>query len=382
MLPKYKFNCDYFENANEPNDFMEYDKESLDLLLCLFDLKSPKLSYNKFLDLKYSLVPNWMIRNPDKSICLENEFIPDFDKPKPKPNVKNIFNGINSINQINEFIPDYPIGEKLLSVIGELESNGVIFDMKFTPDYTIKINSQEVIFPICCVGKNRSQYLFYYLKNLQALHPNNFEVGYPSSGDELSVLADNQSNCSHPNKNVLSSFLVKYKKDNFSISIGKSFGLVDSDGNFLNVSRAIHTFDKVLKKEEWYKNTDIKNYEDYKYSEHLYEIFGGDENNLNYNKIKELYIKYFLHPTNLLKVINFNTPTKITKITYVCLSDKSFYNLCICFSFMKKKYPEINLRCVRIVYFGHKDIFQKSNIKDEELLDYKKKFIGSFQFVK
>ena len=46
-----------------------------------------------------------------------------------------------------------------------------------------------------------------------------------------------------------------------------------------------------------------------------------------------------------------------------------------------KTNPKIKFNNIRIVYFGINDIFQKSNIKDDILLDYKNKFMSSFQFV-
>jgi len=49
---------------------------------------------------------------------------------------------------------------------------------------------------------------------------------------------------------------------------------------------------------------------------------------------------------------------------------------------MKRTCPSIELNNLRIVYFGIKDIFQKSNINDDTLLNYKNKFISSFKFVK
>jgi len=63
------------------------------------------------------------------------------------------------------------------------------------------------------------------------------------------------------------------------------------------------------------------------------------------------------------------------------MSDKSFYNMVECFWLMKKVYPEIKLNNVRIVYFGIPDIFQRSNIKDNVLNDYKHKLFNSIKFV-
>ncbi len=375
---KYEFNCNYLTNIDEIDENNEYNKDTLDLLLDLDNIKAPKLKSNTYLDLKYSIVPNWRIKNPDKSIILDKNIILESIIPD-KNAEKNILDNILNANKINEFIPEYSFDNNFVNVLNELESYGIIFDMKFSHDYIIKIKPDEVIFPICCVGKNRSQYLFYYLKNLQALYPNYFEVGYPSSGDELSVL--NDENSTKSNKNILSSFSVQYKKDNFSSSIAKSFGIIDLNMNIINVSRSIHIFDKVLKKKESYNDFDVKNYEDYKYKEQIYDIFDKSETNKDYEKIKKLFIKYFLTPSNLIHLINSNIPTKIKNITYICLSDKSFFNLCMCIFHIKKTNPEIQFDCVRIIYFGIDDIFQKSNIKDKTLFDYKNKFVNSFQFV-
>jgi len=52
----------------------------------------------------------------------------------------------------------------------------------------------------------------------------------------------------------------------------------------------------------------------------------SNSNNKNYVKIKNLFIKYFLTPKNLFQVLNYNGSNKINKITFICLSNKSFYN--------------------------------------------------------
>ena len=122
-------------------------------------------------------------------------------------------------------------------MIYELHESGVIFDTKFDSEYVIEISSGEIVFPICCVGKNRSQYLFYYLKYLESVVPNHFFIGYPSSGDEISVITDylkskSKSNLipeQSSNPNILTSYSTQYKKDSLSSSISKSFGILNPD---------------------------------------------------------------------------------------------------------------------------------------------------------
>ena len=379
IIEKTKIYSD--ENSCLDNNDYENNNDNnlLELLLNLSNIKNKNLKHNLKLKLFNSLVPEWNIKNPDKTILNDNVII------IPKSNLynfeKNILNGIKFTNKINDFNPDIPISEDFIKILNKLNNSGISFDMKFSNDYVIEIKPNEIVFPMCCVGKNRSQYLFYYLKNLQSIYPNNFLVGYPSSGDELSVLIDSLE----PNKNILSSFAPIYKKDNFSKSILDSFGSIMINLNYDNlnqnqnqISRSIHVFDKILKNKDNYIETDIKNFENFKYKISKYDIFNNKSDNNDYMKIKDLFSKYFLTPDNMFQVINYNIPNKINKITYVCLSDKSFYNLCQIFYQMKN----IELNNVRIIYFGIKDIFQKSNIKDDILLDYKNKFISSFQFVK
>ena len=124
----------------------------------------------------------------------------------------------------------------------------------------------------------------------------------------------------------------------------------------------------------------MKNFEYFKYIQNKYDIF-DKTNNVIYEKIIKLYIKYFFNPSNLLDLINFNIPYRMNKITYICMSEKSFYNICLCFNEIKKSNPNINLKNIRLVYFATQDIFQKSNIKDSILLNYKEKIIKSFDFV-
>jgi hypothetical protein len=178
----------------------------------------------------------------------------------------------------------------------------------------------------------------------------------------------------------LSSYSTSYKKDTFSSAISNTFCLTNPDG-IKEIPRSIHTFDKLLKNQSPYLLSDIKNFEISKYKINIYDIFNSDNNEESYNKIKKLYIKYFFNPSNLIELSKFNSINKINRITYICLSDKSFYNFCLCMSEVKKKYPELNLSSIRIVYFGIQDIFQRSNIKKTILDEYKEKFMNTFQFI-
>ena len=355
---------------------MKYNEEFIDLLLDIENIKSPKLKYNIQTELKNSLISTFQISN---SIELE---LNQLNKSNHNQNmfsqlnfIQLISNGISNSNILNDFTPDYNFDDNFYNLLNELNKNGA----KFNSEYIIEIKSKEIVFPICCIGKNRSQYIFYYLKKLEIMYPNHFVIGYPSSGDELSVIAD-YLNSQFTNPNILSSYLTQYKKDSFSTSISKSFGITNPD-NFPDIPRSIHIFDKVLKKNEPYENKNLKNFEFCKYNTNKYDIF--DKNNYQiYEKIIKLYIKYFFTPTNLLDLVNLNINYKMEKITYICMSDKSFYNICMCFSTIKKTYPQINLNNIRIVYFGIQDIFQRSSIKDIVLCDFKQKIIKSINFFK
>lgn len=60
------------------------------------------------------------------------------------------------------------------------------------------------------------------------------------------------------------------------------------------------------------------------------------------------------------------------------MSDKSFLNLCKCFNSLVTKYPDTKLNNIRIVYFGIKDIFQKSIIKLDDIINFKKLIDNGF----
>jgi hypothetical protein len=362
---------------------MEYTDELINSLLDNKKIISTELDYI-ILELKKSLISDWKL---EKIVQQSNV------KVSPKSNLKQnplnnnyiefISTGIQMSNILNEYIPDLIYDDDFYNILNELHDTGIIFDTKFNSDYVIEIGSREIVFPVCCVGKNRSQYLFYYLKYLESQNPNHFVVGYPSSGDELSVITDylksNQMLNQILNHNILTSYSTQYKKDIISSSISKSFGIINPD-KLSDIPRSIHIFDKIFKQKDLYNDRDLKNFEPYKYNINKYDIFDKTNNQI-YEKIIKLYIKYFLTPENLLEITNFNIPYKMKKITYICMSDKSFYNLTKCFCSIKNVYPKIKLNNVRIVYFGTPDIFQRSNIKDYVLNDYKEKIFYSIKFI-
>lgn len=353
--------------------------EYLDQLLNLDNISNQE-KYQKKSELYESIVSQWILPNPDKSIINANIFTQQKINPNPLNFKSWISNCIDTSNELNEYTPDEKYTNDFYNLLEELYQFGVVFDIKSDPDYIIQINQNSIVFPICCVGKNRSQYMFYYLKNLQALNLNkSFEVGYPSSADELTAITSYlQSTKTKLSNQVLSSYSTPYKKDVFSSSIFNSFGLTNPDG-LTEIPRSVHTFDKILKYNSEYTSLDIKNFEHFKYKVNIFDIFNPI--NIEYTKIKELYIKYYFNPENLIKLYKDNSKDIIKRITYICLSDKSFYNFCLCMREIKKSHPEINLSFIRIVYFGIQDIFQRTNIKNNVLTKYKEKFVSSFQFV-
>ena len=375
------------EEFNKIENFNE-----LDLFIDLENIKDIFIKDKLSLELKNSIIPEWKIisdnkfvNNNDKIFTninyqsnFESNYQSNFESNFESNFVNHISNGMTNSNQINDFDPEIVFDIEKIKLLKKLHDFGIQFDMRFNLEYKIKINSNEVLFPMCCVGKNRSQYLFYYLKKIQGLSEKNFEVGYPSSGDELSVMIDYLLNDENNNKNRLSSFFPQYKKDNFSNVIKKSLNIRNSQG-LTEISRSIHVFDKILKIKHEYLVNELKNFETYQYKINKYNIF---ENNLDYFQIKMLFEKYFLLPDNLLEILNYDLDKtkKINKITFVCASDKSFYNLCLCFNSLTVKFPKVKLDKIRIVYFGIKDIFQKSNIKEKDIDIFKEKIINGFTY--
>lgn len=230
------------------------------------------------------------------------------------------------------------IDTKLIEKILLLHNTSVKFELKDTLETQFEIKSNDFLFPICCVGKNRSQFLFYYLKKLQQEFPS-FHVGYPASGDEISSIISSNKN------NILGGFTVQYKSDCFSKSIEYSFGK--------EVSRSIHVFDKLIRNPESYSNSDIENLEPDKYRFSSYDIFDKDS-----VEIKKLYMEYYLNPSNIRKLVsNFNLC-----VTWICLSPESFNNLVSVLYELKNTNKQLDLSNTRIIYYGFNDIFQSSKI--------------------
>jgi hypothetical protein len=386
----------------------ENHKENLSELDLLINFENiPDIIYKKQIisQLKKSIIPEWNIKNlSNENISNENisnknifnnqnqnQIQSNFSTNFSTNFSKKIIGGIKNTNIINQFDSEITFDSDLINMLEKLNNLGIQFDMRFGLDWKIKIESNQVIFPMCCVGKNRSQYMFYYLKKMQVLTKINFQVGYPSSGDEISIVTDHIWNSIDPNinlnlnPNVLSSFFPQYKKDNFSKVIGQSLKIANLDGldGLEGVSRSIHVFDKILKVKQDYLPNEFANFEINKYKQNKYDIFDVNSNNQDYLKIKILFEKCLLIPDNLNQIINFDLEPEyqVNKITWICMSDKSFVNLIKCFDAIKSKYPNIKLNNVRIVYFGIKDIFQKSNIKLEEIDDFKEKIDSGFEFL-
>ena len=291
-------------------------------------------------EIKNSLIPNWTFSTNDLLTpkTLINKYLMN-----NTINKEQIINEFNKTNKNNDLIEEP--NDKFPDVVIKLNNLGIKFEFGL-----IIISKDDVIFPMCDVGKNRSQFMFYYLKNIQSKLNNVFLTGYPSSGDELkSINSDSNS--------ILSSFKPVYKSDNFSDTTRQIFGK--------EISRSIHIFDNLLKKKEEYSIQDLKNYENYKYAQHKYEILDIKSNDID--KIKNLFINIFLNPQNVREIINKNSSRKIT---YLCLSPDSFYNICNLFENLKKKNPLLNLENTRIIYYGIKDIFQGSTIKKNVLYNF------------
>ena len=295
--------------------------------------------------IKNSLIPQWTF-NTVKSLNIPECKI--IENPKITDYAEYIKNGFKTTNKNNGLLEELTLEN--INVMTDLHKLGVEFEFSI-----INILDNDVIFPICDVGKNRSQFLFYYLKNLQSKFNNAFFIGYPASGDELNtIFVENKSS-------VLSGFQVPYKSDSFSNAMYSVFGK--------EYSRSIHIFDSVLKEEEPYSNQDLQNLEYFKYKNHKYDIFNKD-----CDFIKELFKKYYLNPDNLRKVINCDEFTNY-RITYLCLSPSSFISLSDLLYRLNKKMSN-----VKIVYFGVQDIFQRSSINQSQLNDFITKINSSVKF--
>lgn len=284
------------------------------------------------IEVKNSLIPDWNLNF--SSMILQNNA--SLQKSKNYINFKEyVMNEFKNTNRDNELTEK--LDESLMNIIIMLNENGIEFDFGY-----IKIKTGDIIFPICDVGKNRSQFMFYYLKNIQNTTNNMFYTGYPSSGDELISIIENTNN-------ILTNFRPTYKNDNLS----KILEIITGH----EITRSIHIFHNILKEKEVYSLCDLKNYEKYKYSKHKCDIYTKSNN----DKIKELFKKYFLNPNNIRKLLNNDS----SNVIYLCLSPQSFYNMCKLLKYVKDENPLVNLKKTKIIYYGTKDIFQGSCIKKE-----------------
>lgn len=252
-----------------------------------------------------------------------------------------IISGFNLSNQLTNI--DFKLTKLELETIKRVVDLGIQFDIKNSFDKKISITGYDIVFPICCVGKNRSQYLFYYFENLLRTSPNKFILGYPASGDELSTIIKSKSN------SVLGGFTIQYKSDGFSQAIKSSFGS--------EYSRSVHVFDKLIRREEEYLSSELKNLEEFKYKNTKFDIYGSSS-----EQVEELYFNYYLNPNKLNELLESNC-----RINYICASPESFLNLCEVFIYVSELNSSINWSNVRIIYFGFNDIFQRSSINQFEL---------------
>ncbi len=265
------------------------------------------------------------------------------EKPNtiPKLTIENLVYRFNCSNQLNNII--YTLTNSQISILDNLNNLGINFEFGEESSSKIKIYPLDIIFPICCVGKNRSQYLFYYFANLKKLNPNIFILGYPASGDEMSTIIKPKLN------SILGGFVVPHKSDGFSQAIKSSFGT--------EYARSIHVFDKVIRNQENYSYNELKNLEPYKYKSNSLDIYEKDS-----GLIKNLYLNYYLDPAKLSQLLNQNL-----RINYICASSESFINLCEVLYLIANSNKQINFSPVRIIYFGFNDIFQRSSVNQLEL---------------
>jgi hypothetical protein len=278
-------------------------------------------------------------------------------------NIKTIFNykkeisddKINICDYDNVLITNLPV--ELMDKINILNNYGVKFELKNNPEYKFKIKSDELIFPICCVGKNRSQYLFYFFKYFQTKFTNPFYLGYPASGDELSTIYNPTSTF------VLGGFIVPYKSDCFSKSIESTFGK--------EISRSIHVFDSIIRNPEPYLSNELANLEINKYRVTSLDIYNSES-----NLIKKLYIKYYLNPNNIRNILS----NEYLLITWICLSPESLEKLIKLLCILKQADDSLDLSNTRIIYFGFNDIFQGSKVNKIQLDKLNQCLINSFVF--
>ncbi len=312
-----------------------------------------------------SLIPQWQI--PDNTIIKpiklskQNNFILQENNNNIKQYVQTNFNLNNQKNNIYyENLNNY-----ILEKIQILNDSGLQFD--FVSNSPVQITNQDILFPICCVGKNRSQYLFYFLKVLQKSYSQSlFQVGYPASADELTTIIDKSKN------SVLSGFIVTNKSDTLSKSVNST--LLNKE-----VSRSIHIFDSILKIKDEFVTNDLINFEQYKYKTSVFDIFNeGTEK----TQVKELFINYYLNPVNLRNTINHkNKNYQNYRITYICCSPESYINMINLFYWILENNAQINFLNVRIVYLGIQDIFQRSSVNKVLLDEFYLKLTNSFLII-
>ena len=130
-------------------------------------------------ELKNALIPEWNCEK-NNTFIVNTQPVNMTTYTNYKDLIINEFNKSNYNNDLTETFDETFI-EKII-VLSNLK-------MRFEFGY-IKISPNYLIFPICDVGKNRSQFMFYYLKNIQALYNNVFLTGYPSIGDELKSIIE------------------------------------------------------------------------------------------------------------------------------------------------------------------------------------------------
>lgn len=271
-----------------------------------------------------------------------------------KLNFNKIISGFNFFNIQSNI--NYNLTNTQINTIKKLVDLGINFEIKNSSDKKITIFSYDIVFPICCVGKNRSQYLFYYFVNILKLTPQLFILGYPASGDELSTIIKSKAN------SVLGGFTIQYKSDGFSQAIKSSFGS--------EYARSIHVFDKLIRKEEIYLTSELKNLEKHKYKNILIDIYDKDT-----NQVKDLYLNYYLNPNKLIELLENNY-----RINYICASPESFLNLLEVLAYISESNKLIDWQNVRIIYFGFNDIFQKSSVNKLEIQKLHSFINSSFVF--
>lgn len=280
-------------------------------------------------------------------------------------------------NKTNNYTPNEPnLKPELIDKIYKLNEQGIKFEFANHANKPIELISDELVIPMCCQGKNRSQFLFYYLKYLEKISNisgKRFFTTYPTSGNEFVSLLDKHD---YPlnNHNILGGFVSTHKSDAFSKVIGSIYNCGEK-------ARSPHIFDKLLKIPQEYLPKELVNMELHKYKSSKYNIF--DLKSSDSEKIKRLYKKYLFNLTELENLFITIKQVALTRITWICCSDESFINLInLIFEISFTSIKPIQTNNIRIVYNGTNDIFQGSNIKSNILEEYfykiKKTFICKY----